>query len=383
MDETTSPQPQSPDQRPAIEPRITDFVRFGIVGLFAYWSFVLVSPFLVIVVWAAILVVALYPVYKSLSSILGGRPRIAAFVLTILCLGGIIGPLAAITFNFVDATQLLLAKANEGALHLPLPAETVREWPLVGERVYAAWTLASYNVGELLKRLQPALLQTGGFVIGKVAGVGLGLLGFIVSVIIAGFLFGPAPRLATGIRTLADRIAGARGVGFVALAGATIRNVARGVIGVALLQTLLAGLVMSMFGVPAAGFLTFVVLLLCIVQIGPALILFPVMVWAWMTTEPLSALMLTVLLVPIGLIDNIAKPFLVARGLSTPMLVILLGVLGGTLSYGLIGLFLGPIVLGVFYDLIAAWMRATPLPSSSQTYPGEMVENTEPRGERI
>jgi predicted PurR-regulated permease PerM len=362
MDDTSSPRltGSNPENQAAIETRITDLVRFGVVGLFAYWSFTLISPFLVIVIWAAILVVALYPVYRSSCRILGGRTRLAAIMMTILILGVVIGPLMAIALNFVDAIQRLLLKAKEGSLHLPLPADSVRDWPLIGEHIYAAWSLASSNSAELFHRLEPALLEASGFVLGKVASVGLGLVSFVASVIIAGFLFGPAPRLAIGIRTFAHRIAGDRGVGFVALAGATIRNVARGVIGVALLQTLLAGLVFSIFGTPAASVLTFVVLILCIVQIGPAPILFPVIVWAWMATDPVSAFILTVLLIPIGLIDNVIKPILVARGLSTPMLVILLGVLGGTLSYGLIGLFLGPIVLSVFYDLLVAWVRVTP-----------------------
>jgi predicted PurR-regulated permease PerM len=369
MDDSSSPASteHKVDSHSAIEPRITDLVRFGVIGLFAYWSFTLVAPFLVIVIWAAILVVALNPVYQALRGILGGRSIPAAILVTILCLGVIIGPLAAIALNFVDAVQLLLLKAQEGSLHLPLPGESVRDWPLIGERVYAAWSLASSNLTELLRRFKPALLETGGFVLGKVARVGLGLVSFVASVIIAGFLFGPAPRLAIGVRTFAHRVAGERGVGFVALAGATIRNVARGVIGVALLQTLLAGLVLSIFGIPAAGVLTFVVLILCIVQIGPALVLFPVIIWAWMSNDPVSALILTALLVPIGLIDNVMKPILVARGLSTPMLVILLGVLGGTLSYGLIGLFLGPIVLSVFYDLLVAWMRVSPPSSGNAT----------------
>ncbi|MCG5476920.1 MAG: AI-2E family transporter, partial [Sinorhizobium fredii] len=209
-------------------------------------------------------------------------------------------------------------------------------------------------------RLAPSLLQAGGTVLGKIAGIGVDLIGFIVSVIIAGFLFRPGPRLGEGLKLFARRVAGERGAGFVDLAAATIRNVARGVIGVALLQALLAGLAFSLFGIPAASVLAFAVLIFCIMQIGPAPVLLPVVVWAWTAMETRAALGLTLVLVLIGLIDNVLKPVLVARGLKTPMLVILAGVIGGTLSYGLIGLFLGPIVLGVFYDLVVAWMRSAP-----------------------
>lgn len=359
MDDSSAPAlaQRKAEDPSGFETRITEFVRIGVVALFAYWSLTLVAPFLVIVIWASILVVALYPLYRGLAVLFGGSSKLAAVVLTLLTLCVIIGPLAAIALNFADAMQLLLKKLAEGSLHLPAPSENIRTWPLIGERLHALWGQASTNLAQILQRFEPSLLQAGGFVLGKAASIGVGLLGFIASVIIAGFLFEPAPRIAEAVRTFAERVAGDRGIGFVALAGATIRNVARGVIGVAVLQTSLAGVVLYVFAVPAAGVLTFIVLILCIVQIGPALILFPVMIWAWMTADSMTALFLTLLLVPIGLIDNVIKPILVSRGLSTPMLVILLGVLGGTLSYGLIGLFLGPIVLSVFYDLIVAWMR--------------------------
>jgi predicted PurR-regulated permease PerM len=141
------------------------------------------------------------------------------------------------------------------------------------------------------------------------------------------------------------------------LEGATIRNVARGVIGIALLQMLLSALVLSLFGVPAPALIAFAVLIFCIVQIGPALPLLPVVIWAWTAWNWLPALGLTLCLIPLLVIDNVMKPILVARGLATPTLVILVGVIGGTLSYGLVGLFLGPIVLSVFYDLLLAWVR--------------------------
>lgn len=347
-----------------IETRITDFVRVGIIVLFAYWSYTLVAPFILIVIWAAILTVAIYPFYEALGNLLGGRRGLAAFLITMLGLLIVIGPITAIALNFVEATQWLIEKLSSGALHFPTPSETVRDWPLVGERIYSAWSSAATNIAGTFEYLQPTLLQAGRFILGKSAVIGLGLIGFITSIIIAGFFFGHGPKLATGINRFAERVAGERGIGFVHLAGATVRNVATGVIGVALIQTLLAGLVLHLFGVPAAGGLTFVILILCIIQIGPALVLLPVVIWAWLTKDFTYALSLTVLLVPVAVIDNIMKPLLVSRGLSTPMLVIFMGVIGGTIAYGLIGLFLGPIVLSVFYDLLVAWVRTPVKPAT-------------------
>ncbi len=343
--------------RSSIETRITDYVRVGVIVLFAYCSYTLIAPFILIVIWAAILTVALYPLYNRLQGLLGGHRRIAAFLITILCLGIIIGPLTAIALNFVEATRWLIARLSTGAVHFPDPPKSLREWPLVGERIFLAWNLASSNLAETLDRLQPALVQAGRFVLAQSAVIGLGLLSFMSSIIITGFCLGHGPKLASGGDRFAKRIAGERGLGFVRLAGVTIRNVASGVIGVAVLQTFLAGLVLRFFAVPASGGLTFVILILCIVQIGPALVLLPVVIWAWTTQDFNYALSLTLLLVPVAIIDNIVKPILVSRGLSTPMLVIFMGVIGGTIAYGLIGLFLGPIVLSVFYDLLVAWVR--------------------------
>jgi predicted PurR-regulated permease PerM len=240
---------------------------------------------------------------------------------------------------------------------VPPPPAHLEEWPVVGEPLDEAWTLASTNLEEALAKYGPAIFPAGGSVLARVAALGADLLTFVLSVVIAGFLYLPGPRLAAGARAFASRIIAPRGAQFVDLAGATIRNVSRGVIGVALIQSLLVGLVLILAGLPGAGLAAFAVLVLCIVQIGPAPVLVPVLIWAWMAQPTTTALVLTVLLVPVMLMDNVLKPLLMARGLSTPMLVILTGVIGGTLTHGLVGLFLGPIVLAVFYDLVVAWTR--------------------------
>ncbi|MFQ6180612.1 AI-2E family transporter [Sinorhizobium meliloti] len=353
----TSPVRDDPAGRSSIEAKITEIARIGIVGLFAYWSLTLIAPFAIILIWSAILAVALYPAYFALSVMLGQRPRLAATLITLVCLVIIVGPLAAIAISFAEGVQALLARLDEGSLLVPVPPESIRNWPLVGERIHAGWSMASDNLEAALRQIEPSLLQAGSKVLGKLASIGIDLLGFVVSVLVAGFLFRSGERLAETAEGLADRVGGDRGVGFVRLAAATIRNVARGVIGVALLQAFLCALVLHLFKVPAPGAIAFMVLILCIVQIGPALVLVPVMIWAWVQMDFGPAVLLTLLLMPLFIIDNVMKPILVARGLSTPTLVILLGVLGGTLSYGLIGLFLGPIILSVFHDLLMIWMR--------------------------
>ena len=284
--------------------------------------------------------------------------------------------MGAITVNVAETTLDLVADFENQTVTVPRPAESVREWPVIGDKVLEAWSLASTNLEAALKRFGPPLLQAAGAIVGKIAGVGFGMLGFAVSVLIAGFLLVPGPRLGDAIKTFARRIAAERGADFVDLAGATIRNISRGVIGVALLQALLAGLILTLFGVPAAGLIAFLVLLFCIVQIGPVPVVLPIIIWAWSTMDTGPALLLTLLLIVIPVIDNVLKPILMARGLSTPMLVILLGVIGGTVSYGLIGLFLGPILLGIFYELLMAWVKNESLVTQTWQRPCDFGRRT-------
>lgn len=339
----------------SIEARVSDLVRLGIIGLFAYWTLLLIAPFALIVVWSAILAVALFPLFNALSRLIGGRPVIAATVIVVACLVLIIVPLGLVAVSFADAIEALIETLKAGNFALPAAPANIREWPVIGERAYAAWNQMAGDLASNIIKFQKPLLHAMGLVIAKLASISGGVLSFVVSVILSGFFLTSSPRLAAVIQLLASRIAGERGVGFARLAGTTVRNVSRGVIGVAFLQTLLCALCFAFFGIPARGALTFLVFVLCLMQLGPGLVLVPAIIWGWFAWPTLIAFAFTVVAIPIMIVDNILKPILMARGLSTPMLVILIGVIGGTLSYGLLGLFLGPIVLSVFYELLRAW----------------------------
>jgi predicted PurR-regulated permease PerM len=353
-----------------LEASATDFVvRLAFLGLFAWWSLELVRPFVPIVIWAVLLAVALYPAYAWLARGLGGRRGLAATLLTGVMLATVLGPVSVLAASLAESVQWLAAGLRSGTLEVPPPPAGVGDWPVVGKQVDEAWTLAATSLDDAVTRYGPAVLPAGGSILGKVADIGLDVLKFVASVIIAGFLFVPGPRLAAGGRAFAGRLIAPRGAHFVDLAGATIRNVSRGVIGVALLQALAAGIILYAAGIPGPGLIAFGVLFLCIVQIGPAPVLLPVLVWVWMTRPPGFALVLTLLLVPVSLADNVLKPILMARGLTTPMLVILTGVIGGTLTHGLVGLFLGPVVLSVFYELVVAWTRLGTNPPAASSDP--------------
>lgn len=349
----------------SIEARVSDIVRIGVIAAFTYWSAQLIAPFALIIIWAAIMTVALYPLFNLLTKLLGGRQFLSAFTLVAACLIVIISPLALAAVNFVDTLQTLFTDAV--GFSIPKAPERLNEVPIVGAKLYSAWNEAATNVAAAIVSFQQPLREAGELILGRVLSIGGGILSFIISVILCGVFLTMAPRLASGIQIVANRIAGERGVRFAKLAGTTVRNVSRGVIGVALLQAILCGLIFMAFGVPARGALTYGVFILCLIQIGPALILLPLLVWIWFSWPFNVAALFTAIIVPVMLVDNILKPILISRGLSTPMPVILVGVIGGTITHGLVGLFIGPIVLGVFYDLIVAW--AWPQPSVSQSSP--------------
>lgn len=348
----TAATPSRPYERQIIDIAI----RLVIVGLLIFWALKIIGPFVLIVLWGAILAVTLYPVYTWLAPKIG--KTISAFIITVIGLGVLIGPVSLLGSIFVEDLQEIAQRFINGEIQVPPPNDGVKSWPVVGEDLYAFWSLASTNLDAALARVGPQLKTLGGTLISMVAGVGLGLLQFAVSIIIAGFLFTPAESINRSTNAFARRITPSHGEEFVSLSIAAIRNVARGVIGVSLLQATLVGIGLIVADVPGAGLIAFAVLLLGIIQIAPGLPVFGAIIWAWMNMETGSALLFTLYMVPVSLSDNFLKPIVMAAGLTTPMLVVFIGAIGGTVAHGLIGLFIGPIVLAVAYELLIAWVRS-------------------------
>jgi predicted PurR-regulated permease PerM len=330
-------------------------IRLAFIALLGYWSFRTIAPFLTIGVWSAILAVALYPLFSWLAGRLS--PRVAAALVVLMCLLVVVGPVTWLGFGMIVGVSSLVAGLDTGQLVIPLPFESVKDWPIVGGRVHQLWGLAATNMKVALAEVAPMLKPLGGKLLNIAQGALVGMFELIVSIVVAGFLFTPGPQLVDALGRFLGRVLSLRGKELVQLTGATIRNVSRGVVGIALLQAFLAGAGFWAAGIPAASVLAFVALLLGIVQIGPAILFIPIIVWSWTAMETANALIFTAYMIPVGLLDNVLKPVLMARGLSTPMPVILVGVIGGTISYGIVGLFFGPIVLSVAWAVIVAWAQ--------------------------
>nr|WP_198399776.1 AI-2E family transporter [Bradyrhizobium yuanmingense] len=330
-------------------------IRLGLLGLLIVWTFVVLRPFVPILSWSAVLAVAFHPVFAWLAQRLGGRPRTASAVLTLITLGIVIGPAAWLGLSAVEGIRDLAGQIGSGDLALQAAPEQIRSWPLIGPQLYALWNEAYTNIRAALREVAPYLKPLAGLMLSFAGDTGVGMLQFLLSVIVAGFLLPHGAQLVAALRGFLLRVVPGRSEHFLELAGATIRAVAQGIIGVAILQALLAGIGFKLAEIPSAGLLAVVVLLLSIVQIGAGPVLFPVLVWIWVDKDVTVALLLTVYLVVVGLLDNVLKPLLMGRGLTTPTLVILIGVIGGTLAHGIIGLFIGPIILSVAWELATAW----------------------------
>jgi predicted PurR-regulated permease PerM len=331
-------------------------IRLGVLGLLLYWSVTLLLPFSPILVWSVVIAVALYPLHQRAERTLGGRTKLAATLVTAGTLLVVVGPATWLTLDLIENARTLSEQVDWHDLSVPAPSAAVKAWPVVGPEIYRIWDFAHANTRDALVKIYPYLKPLGSSLVQFAAGAGAGVVKFLVSIIVAGFLFVYAPTLVEAINRLARKLEAERGEQFVALAASTIRIVSRGVVGVAALQALLAGIGLMVAQVPAASLIALAILVLGIVQIGASIVILPLVVWSWFSMDTTPALLFTLYMIPVSLIDNVLRPFLLGYGLRIPTLVILIGVIGGTLSYGMTGLFLGPIVLAVIWEVLVAWI---------------------------
>ena len=344
-------------------------IHVGLVVLLLFWCFKIGQPFLGIIVWGIIIAIAVQPGYKWLKSALGGRGSLAATLITLVALIVILVPAIMLSESLIDTVQDVSERLKDGTLSLPPPSESVRSWPVIGEPLYQYWSLGSENLKAALGKMPPQLKNFGLGLLSTAANTGAGILMFVVSIIIAGVLLANSDRGSQAARAFATRLAGDRGSEFVDLGAATVRSVAQGILGVSLIQTILAGLGFLVVDVPGAGLWALLVLILAIVQLPTLLILGPIIVYVFSTSSTVVAVLFAIWSLLVGMSDAFLKPLLMGRGVDVPMLVIFIGAIGGFMRTGIIGLFVGAIVLVVGYKLFSAWISADaqPEPESSES----------------
>jgi predicted PurR-regulated permease PerM len=345
-------------------------IHVGLVALIVFWCFKIGRPFIEIIVWGIIIAVAIHPIYNRLKSLLGGRDRLAATLITILALILLLVPTIMLSHSLIDSVQDISAHLKDGSLKVPPPSESVRSWPVIGEQVYKLWSLGSQDLGAQLNKMAPRLMEYGMSLLSTAAHAGVGILMFVVSMIIAGVLLAHADGAQQAAVTFFRRLAGERGGKFVELAGATVRSVAQGILGVAVIQAVLGGLGCLVVGVPAAGFWALLVLILAVVQLPTLLVLGPIIVYVFSTSSTITAILFAIWSILVGMSDAFLKPLLMGRGVDIPMLIIFIGAIGGFITSGVIGLFVGAMVFTVGYKLFLIWLHEEtepePEPSKSE-----------------
>ncbi|MBT8406076.1 MAG: AI-2E family transporter [Deltaproteobacteria bacterium] len=345
-------------------------IHIGLVALLIFWCFKIGRPFLEIIVWGIIIAVAIHPIYSRLKSALGGRDRLAATLITIFALIFLLVPTVMLSDSLIDTAREFSTQLEDGTLRVPPPSESVRSWPVIGDPVYKLWSLGSQDVGAAVDKMAPRLKKYGVSLLSAAANAGVGILMFVVSIIIAGVLLANADGGRQAALTFFRRLAGERGANFVELAGATVRSVAQGILGVALIQSILGGLGCLVVGVPGAGLWALLVLLVAVVQLPPLLVLGPIIFYVFSTSSTIIAVLFAIWSVLVSISDPFLKSLLLGRGVDVPMLIIFIGAIGGFITSGIIGLFVGAIVFTAGYKLFLRWLnedtQPEPEPSTSE-----------------
>jgi len=349
------------DDRSFQKNAMASFVQIGALLLLLILCFKIISPFLTIVVWAMIIAVAIYPIHVTLTAKLAGREKTSAVGFVLIGLAVIIIPTYLTADSSITALTTVGSSLQDGTVKISPPDESVAEWPIIGKKVYGAWTEAAVNLEATLNKYQPQLAAFSQGILRFAGSMAIGVLQFILSVIIAGVFLVSAEGGYRTAMSIMTSLLGSRGSDLVDLSIETIRSVAKGVLGVAVIQAILSAIGLVAMGVPAAGLWAGAVLILAIIQLPPLIILGPIAVWIFSVADPVPATIFAVYAFIVSISDSFLKPMFLGRGMEIPMLVILLGAIGGAILMGIIGLFLGAVLLALGYEILSSWMETDEL----------------------
>ena len=337
-------------------------IRAGLIAALVILCFQIFNPFLHLMLWAMILAITLYPLQVRLKSRLGNKDGLTATLIVVIAIGILTVPIYLLGDSITRSVDGALDTVKSGDFHIPPPAESVATWPLVGKPIYNFWLQATADLTGMLLKVAPQLKDVSLSLLAKLAGLGLGLLMFLVALILAGIFMAYGENGERSALRIVSRLTGQdKALQIARLCTATIRAVAQGVVGIAFIQMLLIGIGFVLMGIPGAGILALLVLLLGIMQLPTTLITLPVIVFVFLTDgASLATIVFAIYAFVSGLADNVLKPLLLGRGVDVPMPVVLIGALGGMVTGGIIGLFISPVILAVGYKLFWQWVDDQP-----------------------
>src|SRR5271165_3808380 len=332
------------------------FIQISLAALLVVGCLVILLPFIPLVMWGIIIAVAAYPGFRTLQSALSGRGGLAAALFTLILLSLLIIPVVLLAQSLVEGIQPLTAHLKDGTLTIPPPRPNVANWPIIGAPLKSIWDMASINLTDPLRLFVPQIKAVIPGILSATAGIGITVLQFVLSIVVSGVLLANAQSAYEVTRSLANRLFGDKGPEFQELIGSTIRSVTTGILGVALIQTVCAGLGFLLVGLPGAGLWAVIFLIAAVLQVG-ALVLIPAVIYVFAIATTTKAVVFLIWCIIVALMDNVLKPLLLGRGVAVPIAVVFLGAIGGFVAMGLIGLFVGAIVLSVAYKLFLAWIE--------------------------
>ena len=335
---------------------IESAIKISILLAMVVATFRIVQPFIMPVAWGIIIAVAVEPLVGKIAKMLGGRRKSASVLFSLVVIAALVIPSFMLVSSSIDTVQSLATSLENHTLKVPPPPSGVEEWPVIGPSLHKSWSLASTNLEAALHKFAPQLKTVGSALLGKVSGGAKAVFMFIISVAIAGALLATVEKGTTVTSRIVNRFAGAKGPEIITLATATIRGVMQGVIGVAVIQAVLSAIGMLLVGVPAAGLWAGLVMILAIIQLPPMIILAPIAAWVFTFADTMPAVLFLIWALLVGGCDSFLKPILMGRGVDAPMLVILIGALGGMMLSGIIGLFVGAVVVAIMYTLFMEWV---------------------------
>lgn len=335
------------------------FIKIGAMAIVILWCFAIIKPFILITIWAAILAVALYPLHIKLSNMLKGNKKLASTVIALVGISLVAVPAINLSSSAIDSAQHVYTGIEEGTLKIPAADESVKEWPVVGEKLYMLWQDASQDIQKFAEQYPEEIKSFSGSLLSTAAGIGGGILQFTISLIIAVVFMTKSTALHQGMSILMRRLMNENGDRTINTTIATIKSVATGVLGVAVIQSLLAGVGLMIADIPGAGLWAIAILVLAIAQLPPILILGPIAAYYFSVADTTPAIAFLIFSIIVSASDAFLKPLFLGRGMSIPMIVILLGAIGGMLLSGIIGLFVGAVVLALGYELMMDWLGQT------------------------
>jgi len=334
-------------------------IRISAVALLAFSCFQIASPFINPIIWAGIIAIGVYPVFEMMREKTGLSPGWASTILTVLMLAILIVPSYKLTEALIDNSQQLSKYLQDDELTIPPPGENIGDMPIIGEKLDEFWQKASDNPESVLGEFEPQITALMKSFTSAAAMASLNILVFVFSIILSGVFIASASGVKDSLENVFTRLAGERGPELMSLSKDTVQSVVRGILGIALLQTILAGIGFLVIGIPAAGLLAVICLVLAVVQIDILIVLIPlsILVFSNPETGTLAAVAFLVWNIIVGLMNNVLKPILLAQGVEAPMAVIFIGAIGGMMLSGIIGLFVGAVVMVLGYTLFLSWVR--------------------------